>query len=68
VWARHRMSFDELRNRWIVPLEKRFDYQAANKGQKSPSPVRTACYFQLRPSRAKKEYPDFAVENYFSIM
>ena len=66
------MNFDELRNRWIVPLEKRFDYLfdylEANKVQKSPSPVRTTGYFQLRPSRAKKEYLDFAVENYLSIM
>jgi len=62
------MNFDELRNRWIVPLEKRFDYLEANKRQKSPGPVRTTCYFQIRPYRAKKEYLDFAVENYFSIM
>jgi hypothetical protein len=62
------MNFDELRNRWIVPLQKRFDYLAANKGRKSPSPVRTTCYFQLRPSQDEKEYLNFAVENYFSIM
>ncbi len=61
------MSVDELRNRRIVPLEKRFDYLLANKGQKSES-LSNNCYCELRPARAKKEYLDFAVENYFPIM
>ncbi|AMV33342.1 hypothetical protein VN12_14540 [Pirellula sp. SH-Sr6A] len=152
-FGRQRMSVDELLNRWIVPLEKRYDYISISSGKKVQVPfdqlvifstnlepkdlvddaflrripykievlnpeetafrklfeimckslniphrpeiidyliekhykpigrpmrnchprdlllqVRAYCYFNSSPLELKKEYIDFAVENYFSIM
>jgi hypothetical protein len=152
-FGRQRMSVDELLNRWIVPLEKRYDYLSVSSGKKVqvpfdqlvifstnlepkdlvddaflrripykievPNPteeafrklfeimckvvkipyraelldylvekhykptsrpmrnchprdlllqVRSYCYFNTLPLELKREYLDFAVENYFSIM
>ena len=152
-FGRQRMSVDELLNRWIVPLEKRYDYLSVSSGKKVqvpfdqlvifstnlepkdlvddaflrripykievPNPteeafrklfeimckvvkiphkpelieyliekhykptgrpmrnchprdlllqVRAYCYFNTFPLELKREYLDFAVENYFSIM
>jgi hypothetical protein len=152
-FGRQRMSVDELLNRWIVPLEKRYDYLSVSSGKKVQVPfdqlvifstnlepkdlvddaflrripykievtnpdeaafrklfeimckvlriphradmidyliekhykpvgrpmrnchprdlllqIRSFCYFNAVPLELKKEYLDFAVENYFSIM
>lgn len=152
-FGRQRMSVDELLNRWIVPLEKRYDYISLGSGKKVQIPfdqlvifstnlepkdlvddaflrripykievtnpsevafrklfeimcrslkipyradiidyliethykpvnrpmrnchprdlllqVRAYCYFRSVTPELKKEYIDFAVENYFSIM
>lgn len=152
-FGRQRMSVDELLNRWIVPLEKRYDFLSVSSGKKVQVPfdqlvifstnlepkdlvddaflrripykievtnpeepafrklfeimckslkiphradmidyliekhykpvgrpmrnchprdlllqVRSYCYFNSVPLELKKEYLDFAVENYFSIM
>jgi hypothetical protein len=152
-FGRQRMSVDELLNRWIVPLEKRYDYLTVSSGKKVQVPfdqlvifstnlepkdlvddaflrripykievqnptedafrklfeimckvlkvphkpemidylieqhykpigrpmrnchprdlllqVRSYCYFNSMPLELKREYLDFAVENYFSIM
>ena len=152
-FGRQRMSVDELLNRWIVPLEKRYDYLTVSNGKKVQVPfdqlvifstnlepkdlvddaflrripykievenpseeafrklfeimcrvtkiphkpdmidyliekhykpigrpmrnchprdlllqVRSYCYFNTQPLELKREYLDFAVENYFSIM
>ena len=152
-FGRQRMSVDELLNRWIVPLEKRYDYLSVSSGKKVQVPfdqlvifstnlepkdlvddaflrripykievpdpteeafrklfeimckvvkvpyrsemldylidkhykptrrpmrnchprdlllqVRSYCYFNTVPLELKREYLDFAVENYFSIM
>lgn len=37
-FGRQRMSIDELLNRWIVPLEKRFDYLNMTNGKKIQVP------------------------------
>lgn len=37
-FGRQRMSVDELLNRWIVPLEKRFDFLNLSSGQKIQVP------------------------------
>ncbi len=37
-FGRQRMRVDELLNRWIVPLEKRFDYLNLNSGKKTQVP------------------------------
>lgn len=37
-FGRQRMSVDELLNRWIVPLEKRYDYLNLSSGQKIQVP------------------------------
>ena len=152
-FGRQRMSVDQLLNRWIVPLEKRYDYLTVSSGKKVQVPfdqlvifstnlepkdlvddaflrripykievqnpseeafrklfeimckvikiphkpelidyliethykplgrpmrnchprdlllqVRSYCYFNSVPIELKREYLDFAVENYFSIM
>ena len=152
-FGRQRMSVDELLNRWIVPLEKRYDYLSVSSGKKVQVPfdqlvifstnlepkdlvddaflrripykievqnpteeafrklfeimckvikiphqpelinyliethykpigrpmrnchprdlllqIRSYCYFNTVPLELKREYLDFAVENYFSIM
>ena len=152
-FGRQRMSVDELLNRWIVPLEKRYDYLTVSSGKKVQVPfdqlvifstnlepkdlvddaflrripykievqnpseeafrklfeimckalqiphraelidyliekhykpinrpmrnchprdlllqIRSYCYFNTEPLELKREYLDFAVENYFSIM
>ncbi len=152
-FGRQRMSVDELLNRWIVPLEKRYDYLSVSSGKKVQVPfdqlvifstnlepkdlvddaflrripykievqnpseeafrklfeimcrvvkvphkpelidylieihykpikrpfrnchprdlllqVRAYCHFNSLPLELKREYLDFAVENYFSIM
>ncbi len=152
-FGRQRMSVDELLNRWIVPLEKRYDYLTVSSGKKVQVPfdqlvifstnlepkdlvddaflrripykievqnpteeafrklfeimckvlkvphkaelidyliekhykpigrpmrnchprdlllqIRSYCYFNSLPLELKREYLDFAVENYFSIM
>ena len=152
-FGRQRMSVDELLNRWIVPLEKRYDYLSVSSGKKVQFPfdqlvifstnlepkdlvddaflrripykievqnpteeafrklfvimcrvlkvphkpelidylieihykpsrrpfrnchprdlllqVRAYCHFNSLPLELKREYLDFAVENYFSIM
>ena len=152
-FGRQRMSVDELLNRWIVPLEKRYDYLTVSNGKKVQVPfdqlvifstnlepkdlvddaflrripykievenpseeafrklfeimcrvtkipykpemidyliekhykpigrpmrnchprdlllqVRSYCYFNTQPLELRREYLDFAVENYFSIM
>lgn len=152
-FGRQRMSVDELLNRWIVPLEKRYDYLTVSSGKKVQFPfdqlvifstnlepkdlvddaflrripykievqnpseeafrklfeimcrvlkvphkpelidylieihykpigrpfrnchprdlllqVRAYCHFNSLPLELKREYLDFAVENYFSIM
>ena len=35
-FGRQRMSVDELFNRWIVPLEKRYDFLNTTNGKKVP--------------------------------
>lgn len=152
-FGRQKMSVDELLNRWIVPLEKRYDYLTVSSGKKVQVPfdqlvifstnlepkdlvddaflrripykievqnptedafrklfeimcrvikiphrpelidyliethykpinrpmrnchprdlllqVRSYCHFNSVPMELKREYLDFAVENYFSIM
>jgi len=37
-FGRQRMSVDELLNRWIVPLEKRYDYLSVSSGKKVQVP------------------------------
>ena len=37
-FGRQRMSVDELLNRWIVPLEKRYDYLSISGGKKTQVP------------------------------
>lgn len=37
-FGRQRMSVDELLNRWIVPLEKRYDYLSVSSGKKVQFP------------------------------
>ena len=37
-FGRQRMTVDELLNRWIVPLEKRYDYLNTSNGKKIQGP------------------------------
>ena len=41
-FGRQKMSTDTLLNRWIVPLEKRFDYPQPAQRQEDPGAVRPA--------------------------
>jgi hypothetical protein len=44
-FGRQRMSVDELLNRWIVPLEKRYDYLSMSSGKKMQVPFNQLVIF-----------------------
>lgn len=83
-FGRQRMSVDELLNRWIVPLEKRYDFLNTSNGKKVQVPFDQLVIFStnlepkdlvddafLRRIPYKIEVPDPSVENFvklFAIM
>ncbi len=83
-FGRQRMSVDELLNRWIVPLEKRYDYLNTSNGKKIQVPFDQLVIFStnlepkdlvddafLRRIPYKIEVPDPSMENFvrlFEIM
>lgn len=79
-FGRQRMSVDELLNRWIVPLEKRYDYLNTSNGKKIQVPFDQLVVFStnlepkdlvddafLRRIPYKIEVPDPSVENFIKL-
>lgn len=79
-FGRQRMSVDELLNRWIVPLEKRFDYLNTSNGKKVQVPFDQLVVFStnlepkdlvddafLRRIPYKIEVPDPSLENFVKL-
>ncbi|MFN9915755.1 MAG: AAA family ATPase, partial [Pirellulaceae bacterium] len=83
-FGRQRMTVDELLNRWIVPLEKRYDYLSLHSGKKIQIPFDQLIIFStnlepknlvddafLRRIPYKIEVPNPSEENFrklFEIM
>ncbi|MDG1511468.1 MAG: AAA family ATPase [Mariniblastus sp.] len=83
-FGRQRMTVDELLNRWIVPLEKRYDYLNTSNGKKVQVPFDQLVVFStnlepkdlvddafLRRIPYKIEVPNPSIENFvrlFKIM
>ena len=79
-FGRQRMSVDELLNRWIVPLEKRYDFLNTSNGKKIQVPFDQLVVFStnlepkdlvddafLRRIPYKIEVPDPSVENFVKL-
>lgn len=79
-FGRQRMTVDELLNRWIVPLEKRYDYLSTSNGKKIQVPFDQLVVFStnlepkdlvddafLRRIPYKIEVPDPSVENFVKL-
>ncbi|MFT5299819.1 MAG: hypothetical protein ACI87E_000466 [Mariniblastus sp.] len=79
-FGRQRMSVDELLNRWIVPLEKRYDYLNTSNGKKVQVPFDQLVVFStnlepkdlvddafLRRIPYKIEVPNPSVENFVKL-
>ncbi len=79
-FGRQRMSVDELLNRWIVPLEKRFDYLNTSNGKKIQVPFDQLVVFStnlepkdlvddafLRRIPYKIEVPNPTLENFVKL-
>ena len=79
-FGRQRMTVDELLNRWIVPLEKRYDYLNTSNGKKIQVPFDQLVVFStnlepkdlvddafLRRIPYKIEVPDPSVENFVKL-
>ena len=79
-FGRQRMSVDELLNRWIVPLEKRYDFLNTSNGKKIMVPFDQLVVFStnlepkdlvddafLRRIPYKIEVPDPSVENFVKL-
>ena len=79
-FGRQRMSVDELLNRWIVPLEKRYDFLNTSNGKKIQVPFDQLVVFStnlepkdlvddafLRRIPYKIEVPNPSVENFVKL-
>ena len=79
-FGRQQMTVDELLNRWIVPLEKRFDYLNTSNGKKIEVPFDQLVIFStnlepkdlvddafLRRIPYKIEVPDPSMENFIKL-
>lgn len=79
-FGRQRMSVDELLNRWIVPLEKRYDYLNTSNGKKIQVPFDQLVIFStnlepkdlvddafLRRIPYKIEVPNPSLENFVKL-
>jgi MoxR-like ATPase len=79
-FGRQRMSVDELLNRWIVPLEKRYDYLNTSNGKKIQVPFDQLVVFStnlepkdlvddafLRRIPYKIEVPNPSPENFIKL-
>jgi len=79
-FGRQRMSVDELLNRWIVPLEKRYDFLNTSNGKKVQVPFDQLVVFStnlepkdlvddafLRRIPYKIEVPNPSVENFVKL-
>jgi hypothetical protein len=79
-FGRQRMSVDELLNRWIVPLEKRYDFLNTSNGKKLQVPFDQLVVFStnlepkdlvddafLRRIPYKIEVPNPSVENFVKL-
>ena len=79
-FGRQRMTVDELLNRWIVPLEKRYDYLNTSNGKKIQVPFDQLVVFStnlepkdlvddafLRRIPYKIEVPDPSIENFVKL-
>lgn len=79
-FGRQRMTVDELLNRWIVPLEKRYDFLNTSNGKKIQVPFDQLVVFStnlepkdlvddafLRRIPYKIEVPDPSVENFVKL-
>ncbi len=79
-FGRQRMSVDELLNRWIVPLEKRYDYLNTSNGKKVQVPFDQLVIFStnlepkdlvddafLRRIPYKIEVPNPSAENFIKL-
>ena len=79
-FGRQRMTVDELLNRWIVPLEKRYDYLNTSNGKKIQVPFDQLVVFStnlepkdlvddafLRRIPYKIEVPNPSVENFVKL-
>lgn len=79
-FGRQRMSVDELLNRWIVPLEKRYDYLNTSNGKKVQVPFDQLVIFStnlepkdlvddafLRRIPYKIEVPNPSTENFIKL-
>lgn len=79
-FGRQRMSVDELLNRWIVPLEKRYDFLNTSNGKKIQVPFDQLVIFStnlepkdlvddafLRRIPYKIEVPDPSLENFVKL-
>ncbi len=79
-FGRQRMSVDELLNRWIVPLEKRYDFLNTSNGKKIQVPFDQLVVFStnlepkdlvddafLRRIPYKIEVPDPSLENFVKL-
>ncbi len=79
-FGRQRMSVDELLNRWIVPLEKRYDYLNTSNGKKIQVPFDQLVIFStnlepkdlvddafLRRIPYKIEVPNPSMENFVKL-
>ena len=79
-FGRQRMSVDELLNRWIVPLEKRYDFLNTSSGKKIQVPFDQLVIFStnlepkdlvddafLRRIPYKIEVPNPSLENFVKL-
>ena len=79
-FGRQRMSVDELLNRWIVPLEKRYDFLNTSNGKKIQVPFDQLVVFStnlepkdlvddafLRRIPYKIEVPNPSIENFVKL-
>lgn len=79
-FGRQQMTVDELLNRWIVPLEKRYDYLNTSNGKKVQVPFDQLVIFStnlepkdlvddafLRRIPYKIEVPDPSIENFVKL-
>jgi len=79
-FGRQRMTVDELLNRWIVPLEKRYDFLNTSNGKKIQVPFDQLVVFStnlepkdlvddafLRRIPYKIEVPDPSIENFVKL-
>ena len=79
-FGRQQMTVDELLNRWIVPLEKRYDYLNTSNGKKVQVPIDQLVIFStnlepkdlvddafLRRIPYKIEVPNPSIENFVKL-